>query len=234
MPGFNIEAFKAEVNQKAGFQRTNRFLMTFPTPRLLVGLSYDGAFDGSGFPNMEVNRNIEMWCESITLPGYQLMTHDVRRWTYGPIEKRPFAPNFSQLQAVFLADGDGAIWRFFNDWTQSIIPHDTDRGINGPSKRGYSGEAYEVQYKSLYVTELNIYTYHENGDPIQNIVCREAFPSQIGDVSLNWGDNNNLVRLQITFDFLDWFSRPVTKADAPTPPPPTSSNPFPSNIQQTA
>ena len=197
MAGFNIETFKAKVKDRNGFMRNNRFLMTFPTPT--------GLFSRSGA--WAVNRDIEFWCESVTLPGYQLMTHDVRRWTYGPSEKRPFAPNFTPLQCSFLVDNKGDIMNFFHDWLQSIIPHDTDQGINAPSRFG--GLPYEVRYKVDYVTELNIYTYSETGEPIQNIVCKEAFPSSIVDIPLSWGDTNNVVRLQVTFDYLDWFSRPV-------------------------
>lgn len=213
MPGFNIEEFKADINKKAGLQRNNRFLMTFPTPAPLLKLSTQTGMQS----NLEINRSIELWCESINFPGYQIMTHDVRRYTFGPVEKRPFAPNFGQLQCTFLSDGDGNIWNFFNDWLQVILPHDADRGINAKSRRYTDADMYEVSYKETYITELNIYTYHENGDPIQNIVCREAFPTQIADIPLSWADTNNLVRLQVTFEFLDWFSRPISNGDNPGP-----------------
>ena len=102
---FNIEQFKAAT--KGDFLRPNRFLMTFASPRVMIGES------GS----LNVNRNIEFHCDSINFPGYLIGSHDVRRWTYGPVEKRPFMPNFTQLQATFTSDGEGNNWKFFNHWT---------------------------------------------------------------------------------------------------------------------
>lgn len=197
MAGFNIEGFKSTVNRRGGFMRNNRFLMTFPTPLRMIGR------ENAQF----VNQDIEFWGESVTLPGYQLMTHDIRRWTIGPAEKRPFAPNFTPLQCTFLVDNKGDIIRFFQDWMQCIIPHDTEMGMNSTSS--FNGMPYELKYKMDYITELNIYTFTETGKPIQNVICKEAFPSSIVDIPLSWGDTNNLVRLQVTFDYLDWFTRPV-------------------------
>lgn len=194
MAGFNIEAFKAVTTAKGGFMRNNRFLMTFPMPQTMLD-------------HMDVGRTIEFWGENVNLPGYQLVTHDVRRWTYGPIEKRPFAPNFTPLQCTFLIDNDSEILRFFNNWMQSIMPHDTEAGMNNGSN--YGGLPYELKYKEQYVTDLNIYTYSETGEPVLNIVCKEAFPSHVVDIPLSWEDTNNIAKLQVTFDYLDWYSKSI-------------------------
>ena len=197
MPGFNIEDFKSELNFRNGVMRNNKFLITFPSPRVMLGTGGEAAL---------MNRSIEFWCESINLPGYQLMQHDTRRWTYGPSEKRPFAPNFQSLQCSFIADGKGDVWKFFNNWLQKILPHDTDRGFNAISNFG--GYPYELEYKVNYVTELNIAVFDETGKkkPV-NIICKEAFPSQVIDTNLNWADTNNTAKVGVVFEYLDWFTR---------------------------
>lgn len=199
---FNIEEFRSELGKRGSVMKTNRFLVTFPMP---IGL-----FDGTGEllrANQGFNRTttskVEYWCESVNLPGYQLLTHDVRRWTYGPAEKRPFAPNFTQLQCNFISDGRGRIYNLFNDWMNLIMPHDTKDGFNADSK--YGGNAYEVKYKTQYVTDLNIKVFSESGKEILTLVCKEAFPSHMLDIPLNWGDTNSYVKFQVAFDFLDWY-----------------------------
>lgn len=197
MPGFNVEDFKSELRSRNGVMRNNRFLITFPPPRVLLGNG----------PAASMNRSIEFWCESINLPGYQLMQHDTRRWTYGPSEKRPFAPNFQSLQCSFIADGDGDIWNLFNSWLQYIMPHDTEEGFNR-NRTLFGGYPYELEYKVNYVTELNIAVFDETGKkkPI-NIICKEAFPSQVIDTNLNWADTNGTAKVGVVFEYLDWFVR---------------------------
>lgn len=193
MPGFNVEDFKSELNKRNGVMRNNRFLLTFATPRVLFG--------NAGRADM--NRSMEFWCESVNLPGYQLMQHDTRRWTYGPAEKRPFAPNFQSLQCSFIADGNAGIWNFFNNWLQYILSHNTPQGFNNPS--GFGGYPYELAYKVDYVTELNIAVFDETGRIKINLVCKEAFPSQVIDTNLNWADTNGTAKVGVVFEYLDWY-----------------------------
>ena len=195
MPGFNIEDFKSELRSRNGVMRNNRFLITFPPPTVLQ----------RNGPAASMNRSIEFWCESINLPGYQLMQHDTRRWTYGPSEKRPFAPNFQSLQCSFIADGKGEIWTFFNNWLQYILSHNTPNGFNNPS--GFGGYPYELAYKVDYVTELNIAVFDETGKKQINIICKEAFPSQVIDTNFNWADTNSTAKVGVVFEYLDWFTR---------------------------
>lgn len=213
MPGFNIENFKSELSDKNGAMRNNKFLVTFATPPVLLKNS----------PSTPINRTIEFWCDSVNLPGYQLMQHDTRRWTYGPTEKRPFAPNFQSLQCSFLADGKGLVWNFFSTWMQRIMPHDTNEGFNSIS--GFNnGYPYELDYKENYVTDLNILvfgdgrgelnvnsknkTFEEPSIKLLDIICIEAFPSQVMDINLNWADTNNVAKIGVVFEYRDWFRRP--------------------------
>lgn len=205
MAGFNIQDFLAEIDNRSGVMRNNRFLVTFPTPRVLLGNG----------PALSINRTVEFWCEGVNLPGVQLMQHDVKRWTYGPSEKRPFQTNFNSLQCTFISDGDGDIWTFFNNWLQYIIPHDTENGFNSRSQFsvGQTRYPYELAYKQDYATELNIGVYDIAGNKTINLVCKEAFPSQILDIPLAWQDTNNTVRLSVVFEFIDWYIRKETESD---------------------
>jgi hypothetical protein len=198
MPGFNVEDFKSELNKRNGVMRNNRFLLTFATPNLLRASEELSA----RYPTGSLNRSIEFWCESVNMPGYQLMQHDTRRWTYGPSEKRPFAPNFQSLQCSFIADGNGDIWKFFNNWLFKILPHNTSRGFN---HSGFGSFPYELEYKTDYVTQLHIGVFDEKGRKQITIICNEAFPSQVIDTNLNWADTNGTAKVGVVFEYLDWY-----------------------------
>lgn len=189
---FNVNDFVSEIGKQKGVMRNNKFLVTFAAPPVL-----------QSYP---INRTIEYWCDAVNLPGYQIMTHNVNRWTYGPTEKRPFAPNFTQLQLEFLTDNNGKVIEIFDDWMQRILPHDTDQGFNSTVNQRYP---YHVEYKDQYATELNIVVYSEQGTPIRNVVCKEAFPVHMQDIALSWNDTNNVAKLVVVFDYLDWFIRPI-------------------------
>ena len=104
---------------------------------------------------------------------------------------------------LFRSDGD--VWNLFNSWLQYILPHDTEEGFNR-TRTLYGGYPYELEYKVNYVTQLNIAVFDETGKkkPI-NIICKEAFPSQVIDTNLNWADTNNTARVGVVFEYLDWY-----------------------------
>jgi hypothetical protein len=197
---FSVNDFMSELNRRGGPMRTNRFKVVFPAPFAMIGTD-------SG----QVGRTMEYWCDSINFPAYGLATHDVKRWSYGPTEKRPFAPLFSQIQCTFVNDSNNLTWDYFNRWIQNIIPHEADHGIN-TSQNG--GVVYELAYKQQYATDVNLIVYDTTGFQTVNIVIKEAFPTMIPDIPLAWGDMNRIFRFSVIFDFVDWYIQPnVLQAD---------------------
>ena len=211
MPGFNIENFKGEVSDRNGILKSNRFLMTMvPPPVATLAMSNEN--------ETSIGRSLEFWCDSIILPGYQLMMGDVRRWTYGPHEKRPYGPNIISLQTVFLADGDGKMMEFFHSWLNNIIPHYTPQGMTYPAAGAGGLDPYEVRYKSQYATDLHIYVYRDSGNAVLHYVCKEAFPSHVIDTPVSWDMTNRPLKFQVNFEYLDWYMEELptsTVAKAP-------------------
>jgi hypothetical protein len=203
---FSISEFKAEISKKDSFQRTNKFLVTFASPRVLVNYQTN------------VVRSMRFWVMDINLPGYAMASNEVRRYTYGAAEKRPFGPAFEDLRMVVMMDTKTDNWDFFHSWMQSIIPHDMSRGIDATNTTigTRTGAApYELEYRQNYVTDLNIICYDEGGNAKLQVVCREAFPLAIGDVEFSWSDTNKIALLPITMTYVDWYYE--NAKDAPKP-----------------
>tara|TARA_R110000868_G_scaffold25423_9_gene99186 strand:+ start:4564 stop:5220 length:657 start_codon:yes stop_codon:yes gene_type:complete len=214
MAGFSIEGFKGVV-ERNGYAKPNRFFVSFVPPLGIVGAS-------------EFRDKIEYYCEGVNLPGFHLQTSDHRRFTYGPTEKRPFAPHTNPLQMTITADGAGQVWKFFHSWMNYIMPHSVKDGIRKevdpdiavPSNATLSIPnalpsvfPYELEYKQNYVTDVAIYHVPETWEGgeafesfISRTICIDCFPSMVSDMQMNWQDNNNISRFQVQMEYLDWHN----------------------------
>lgn len=192
---FNIANFKSTVNHYGGFQKTNKYKVQFLPPPIMM-------------PQMAVFRDLEYFAEQALLPGVNFETHDVRRYGYGPMEKRPTGHVFNDFVVVFTGDGYSKVHKAMYEWLSAISPFDMSLGIT-------TDRPYLVAYKDTYVTDLHVKTFNEKGfeqntldteyEPNLDIVLREAFPIAISDVGLGWSDHNNYVKFTVHFAYTDWF-----------------------------
>ena len=196
--GFNINSFKSHVG-RSGMLQNNKFLCRFYVP---VGMQAAGENNAD---YREIARLLEYWCEATNLPGVALNIHEVRRYGYGPFEKRPHAPQFTDLNLQFYADSGGAIWTFWQQWIKLVMNYDFRNGIRGRTGAA-DMEPYELNYRDQYVADVEINVYDNAGKLSMTTMLREAYPVFVGDIPLNWGDQSNLMRIPVTLTFADWFN----------------------------
>lgn len=204
--GFNINNFKSQIDLK-GVQRPNKFVCIIPMPSGLQGSTRVGEWS-------TVASKLEFWCEAASVPGVALSTHQVIRYGYGAFEKKPFAPIFSDVNLTFISDGKSTNWDFFYSWIKMIHNFDLRRGINvqGTSTSIVNGirlDSFETAYKSDYFVDLNIICHDDTGNEINRVILRDAYPIYVGEIALNWADNNSFSKLPVTFTFMDWYSELV-------------------------
>lgn len=204
---FDIEIFKSVIDRNKGLAKPNRFFVSLVPPLAVER-------------NLQIMNNIEFFCEAVNLPGIVLQTSDNRRYTYGPIEKRPFGVMVEPLRMTILADQAGNMWKFFHNWVNYIIPHTLKGGIDNvvgtDIKSTGASYPYEVEYKDNYITDIAIYHLPENykateqQDPynscITRTICRDAFPSAVSDIQLAWSDDNSIAVFQVQMEFLEWHN----------------------------
>lgn len=146
------------------------------------------------------------------LPGLQLNTSSVRRFGTGMEERKPTNAAVVDQQFSFIADREGIIYNFFYAWLNSIVVTDR-RGAEEPGSGGKPfvsiGKPGNVAYKNTYATRIHIYVFdqtsYDTSDAIYEIILENAYPVFLGDVSLNWASNNELIRLPITFTYSHWY-----------------------------
>ena len=210
---FDILQFKEDFSASGG-QHDCLFEITIP---IASGLTAMGTAIGTtAFTT--TNNMLNMVCEATNLPGMQLATSGVNRYGYGPVEQKPFMPLFSTCDVKLLADGHGQIWTYMQSWLNFILNFNVSQGIGtatgfaGTGGLGLGGAAtnsqnpYELNYLTDYAVDITITLFQPDATPSMALVLRNAYPKFIGDPQLNWGSMNNLMRLPVSFTFVDWFN----------------------------
>jgi hypothetical protein len=206
--GFNIENFYARIEQFQGLQKTSKFMVRIFPPALMAGDTILSM----------TSRMLEFWCMATPLPGYTVGTHDILRYSYGPVEKKPFTPIFTDLTLVFLGDAQGIIKKYFDTWQTCIINKDNRWGdIKGEGStitaKGAGStrlDPFEISYKSDYETVVEIITFNDAGEKSSVYVLQEAYPIMVSDIQLNWGEMNNIMAVPVTFTFFSWFNQDLS------------------------
>jgi len=194
-PGsFNIGSFTAAMQQSNGFARANRFLVTIDTPP-------------GPWVKSDTVQQLQFFCDNVNMPGASLIPIDHKRNSIGPFDRRPSAIIPSEISASFMLDAQGRNLDFFQAWTTNIV----NMGQGGKAVdnvvNGATGAAFgEIAYSKDYVTTMRIETFDMNANKINTLTAYECWPSQLGDVTLGWGQNDEIARVTVNFQLRNWES----------------------------
>lgn len=182
-----VNRFKSVIERRNGVARTNHFYVTIQNPRVLSG--------------DKLQLEIPYLVESASLPGISLATSEVRRYGYGVIERKPYAPIFVDQNLTFLGDNQGAVHAYFTKWMKHIVNFDQ---FAAGSPTPYGARPFEVEFKDNYKTTVTIVAIDEKARKIIEIELQEAYPIFVGDVGMNWSDPDNFMRIPVTFTYFNW------------------------------
>lgn len=196
MPKFNIKNFIANIN-KDGVLQTNRFEVFITPPLVLQNVVIDGV------NTRETSSLLNFRAENVKIPGIGLMMSDVNRYGVGPMQKMPYNSAFTSNAITFISDGKNSIHKFFYTWMTAIFDSTGSFQRNEDTKIN-SAASYTTEYKDYYTTDVTVKVYDVKGNLIQEIVMYRAFPEALNDINLNWNDNNNLMKVTVSFSFRDW------------------------------
>lgn len=209
MAGFNILDFNATLMGLSGVQKPNLFNIEIPIPNGLLGLTSD---QGQSLFT-DIDRNINFLCKSSSLPGILLATEDNRRYGYGPVQKKPFVPLFTNQTLLFIGDGEGNILNFFQTWLKYSVNYDTRQGIasaggiGGPQTGTKNVYAYELNYLDDYQSDpITIHTYYPDGTNLSDIMLTRAYPIAIQEIILDWELQNQYMLIPVIMSYFDWYS----------------------------
>lgn len=189
----DVVNFLSNINKVRGLQRSSHFYVQISVPPVAKGW-------------MSIVPTLSFLTESASLPGVSLATSDIRRYGYGPVEKKPYAPVFVDTTLTFFCDNSGLIQRFFYYWMNSIVKYNTlingGSASNVPTKQNMN--PFEVGFKDDYATDITITTIDESGKDVTVVKLIDAYPVFMGDVPLSWADSDSISRLPITFTYFNY------------------------------
>jgi len=213
---FNINTFRSTTDWGGGILRTNKFRMRFQLP---VGLFDEVPQDSQRGARSNITvRYMEYFAESAVMPGLNILTHEARKYTFGPAQKRPFVTGFNDLVVTFYDESHARNWQFLLDWMHLINNSVLSRDDSAVSDTQIIASAapsspYEINYRDYYVTDCDLHIFTDTGRIAKGFRFRELYPIAMADTPLNWSDLNSLLRLTVNFHFLEWYEIPKNLLD---------------------
>ena len=192
--------------------KPSKFTVVFPTPKGLVG-GKDWTFIN------EATEYLQFKIDSATAPGVDFSLHSVRRYGYGPIEKKPWAPLFNECQLSVMCGGEGEEWTFFRRWTNLIINYHRGQNIVAMTSGGngitnddpfkvsgkYNQDVYEAAYKDDYMVDFAIMAFRDDGTEVLRTILREAYPISVTPLRYDWSDGSKVQRFNVLMTYIDHY-----------------------------
>lgn len=196
-PSFNIGRFRAEVSSADSVLPTHSFLVVFsPMPWAL-----------QKFPSYARNLDsiLTMRCDNVVLPSINLLQEqNIRRYGFGPVENVAYGVNVGDFTLQFIVDKNAFVVQFFEEWLNRIVNRDSFGGANINNILPGGRRPYEIAYKDTYAcSSINVFVYDRSQNNIMEYNIYDAFPTGIQSMNMSWSEENELMKLNITFSFTD-------------------------------
>jgi hypothetical protein len=144
----------------------------------------------------ELSKRMMLFCEKASLPGINFATTANR--TFGETREVVYDRMFEPITLTFHVDRQMTVKEIFDNWSQYIIDPSTKT----------------VGWYNHYVTPMTIRIQDLEDNTTYLVQLFEAYPKTIGSVSLDAGNNNDTMRLDVTFQFKHWYATPISEVQA--------------------
>ena len=176
-----IDQFKATIGKRGGIATTNRFSVTITPPNQTL-LDLRAILGGTTVVNDP--RDINILCQSCSLPGRLIMTGDYDAYGSNP-RKYPHSTMGDDVTFTFLLTNDFYAKKFFDKWQKSIIDPVTQL------------VAYDADYKTdVFIQELN-----KDNNVVYAVRLFDAFPTAIASVDLSNENTDSATSLSVTMTY---------------------------------
>ena len=195
---FNVGSFRASLDAHNSMFRPNRYLVKFKrAPNCILDKNL----------KVQATEQIVFFCDNINIPGASIIPVDHKRYGIGPFDRRASNIIPAEISASFMLDGLGRNLHFFQKWVSNIVymgDHDGAVGLT-VNRDNKDMQAFgEVAYRKDYITEMEIETYDQNAQLINRLTAHEVWPSQLGDVTLGWAQNDEVGRVTVNLQVQRW------------------------------
>lgn len=202
-PG-TIDQFKSAVGKGNGFAAANLYSVSLPS-----------------FGDIEMARNISLFCSSVQLPSRQLAT--VERQIGMDVQKVAYGYVNPTISMTFRVLNDQKIRKYFEDWQRTVMgsigDNDGEMVVNYPDDYCFPVHIYQLRKGAslpIFNRDFNISKGPINldfgidldigtsGVATYHWVLERAFPVSISYESLNDGATNQISEFQVEFEYKRW------------------------------
>jgi len=226
-----IGRFTASMNKSQGFARAARYAVQINLPTNLQKLGLTEVPTAGGNEMSELDRlaepgsnskfadlfsldkqmgqQINLHCDSITMPGHDLTTTELK--TYGPGRQIVNGHGYGgTINASFYADTFLRERHFFEMWQKGCVDNITNKvGYYND----YVGTMKIMQLSSLLSPdesqEVGLDRYDAvvaKDTPTYAVECTEVYPEQIGAIEYDYGSANTIVKINVQFQYRSWYN----------------------------
>jgi hypothetical protein len=164
-------------------------------------------FKQLGLSGIDMPNRLDYMCCKAELPGKSFGASDVR--TYGAFFQMPYVDFYANTTMSFIMGRDAAERKFFDAWSYLVQDPETS----------------DFNYVADYATTIDVFQLDEFQDTAQyGVRFFQAWPINIGAMSVSYDQFNTYHILPITFSYRKWVNFSINTG-SPTTIEPSSDTP---------
>jgi hypothetical protein len=189
---FNAREFLQNLGKRGGFTRSAHFEVVFTLPPHLAS-------------KYNVN-DLKFSASTANIPQISLDVTPVRRGGTTYEEFFPVNVSYNPLSIIFLSDGKAQNLSMIKDWLDFIFSID-----------GNDANSFRVGYRNDYIApSVTLRHFDGQGKSVIEYTFFDVFPQSIGDVQLNWGSDDQIVTIPVSFRYRYYIQKNLSSTIAKT------------------
>ena len=166
---------------------------------------------GQGYNYSSNGNNLELMCNSATLPGNALVTHEVTNDYMGVNEKMAYRRMYdSSLDLTFYVDRTYGAIQFFDGWIDYVSNMSDKRSMKSPYVN------YRMNYPSTYKTNIFLTKFEKDvvGSYLHYTFV-DAFPINVASIPVSY-EGSNLLQCSVSMSYIRYVRENNTQTSSQT------------------
>ena len=193
---FKMSSLKSKILQLA--QTSVYQIKVAPPSAVLTHLN------ANGFNYSTEGENVELLCNSASLPGTSLSTHEVVGDFTGVRERMVYRRQYDEtIDMTFYVDKEYNVIEFFEGWVDYMSGMNIDNPNSGDTREMYRSSAatYRMNYPSTYRTPIHVTKFEKNlTDAQMTYEFVDAFPLNVISMPVSYAQSE-VLKLSVSFSY---------------------------------
>ena len=183
-----INDILSAFHSNEGYAQPNKYEVLILPPQKLGGGNQTNIF--SGLERQADTRNISLRAQSVTLPGRNLATGT---------DNNIYGPNIEVVEGVTYADDISMSFQASSSLAERVFFENWQR-------QAFNEKTWNIGYYNDYIGTIEMYILDKQNQRRYGLKLWEVFPKTIGANELDYGSNDQLMLLPVSFTFRYWTS----------------------------